>query len=71
MSLLRGGFTKKNVKPHNSESNEKDKKMCFLRQGVHLQQRLAEVLLRTLCRGGKGSAQKETTGLYQGSRACH
>ena len=71
MSLLRGGLHEKNVKPHNSESNEIDKKKCFLRQGVHLQQRLAEVLLRTLCRGGKSSAQEEAAGLYQGSRAYH
>lgn len=71
MSLLRGGLHEKNVKPHNSESNEKEKEMCFLRQGVHLQQRFAEVLLRTLCRGSKGSAQEETAGLYQGCKACH
>ena len=71
MSLLRGGLYEKNVKPHNLESNEIDKKMCFLRQGIHLQQRFAEVLLRTLCRVGKGSAQEETAGLYQSSRACH
>lgn len=71
MSLLRGGLHEKNVKPHNSESNEKDEKMCFLRQGVNLQQRFAEVSLRTLCRGGKGSAQEEAAGFYQGCRTSH
>ena len=59
------------VKPHKKESNEKDKKMCLLRNGVHLQQRFAEVLFRALCRGGKGSAQEETTGLFEGCPASY
>ena len=59
MSLLRGGLYEKNVKPHNLESNEKDKKMCFLRQGVHLQQRFAEVLLRNCAESAKAQRKKK------------
>lgn len=57
------------VKPHKTEQNEKDKKMCLLRQGVHLQQRFAEVLFRTMRRGSKSSAQEEAAGFSEGSPA--
>ena len=68
---LLGGIHESECKTIKMKSNEKDKKMCLLRKGVYLQQRFAEVLLRTMCRGGKGSAQEEATGLFEGCPASY
>ena len=51
--------------------NEEDKKVRILWQGVHCQQRSAEVLLRQLCRRSKEGEEEKKRGFPQGGRACY